>query len=343
MATSQFSVMLKPIQTTFLCFSTASCVCILTPSAGFPGTAKEVLPAQITPAAGQQQSELRTVFFPKDCCIGSLLLEGGGQQKQVAGAIGKVTVRVPKQYFLTFEANRKVVENPKILESVDAPGVDCVKLRITSFDQKEDGRCDEALSHISHFTGMTILDLDHSDASDAGIAHLPPLKHLRNISCRGSMVSSSSFKTLSKFPTIKDIDLAECVIKSADLKYLADLSNLERLNLSQTRMTSDDMKYLSKLSSLKGLVIGRNPGINNDGLKYLAPLTKLGVLVLSYTKVTAEGLTQLRGLPLTSVDITSVNSAQKVSLKKTFPHAFIGGSIPPSVSSQEAAIFAPLK
>jgi hypothetical protein len=331
-------VRLTKIKASILYFLTASFVCILTPTSGWSGTAK-----QIMPAGGAQQDEVRTMIFPKDCCIGSLLLEDSSQRRQVAGAIGNVTIRVPKNSRVTFDANSKIVKDPKILESVTAPGVDCVRLRITSFDEKEDGKCDQAISHIGHFTGTTILDLDRSDASDVGISHLPLFKHLRNISCRSSSVTSGSFKTLLKFPTIKDIDFSECVIKSADLKDLAGLPKLEQLNLSMTRLTSDDMKYLAKISSLKSLMLGNNPGINNEGLKHLAALPNLASLRLVGTKVTPEGLTQLRNLPLGYLELPSASSVQQASLRKLFPHTVIHYSTPPRVNSQDAVIFAPLK
>jgi DNA-3-methyladenine glycosylase len=302
-----------------------------------------------SPARLRNLTNTATVItFPKDKSIGNLSMgrvntDGYLQDtKHVADAIGTVSVVVPQNSWLLFEPNGKVVADPKILESVTAPGVSTVKLSFLSCDDAEDGKCDQAMSHLGRFTGLIRLDLDRSDATDKGLLLLPPLKNLADISCTGTFIKGSSFKTLKRFPGLSKLKLQGCSLNLTDLNDLVWVPQLRVLNLNATHMTSEGLKNVSKLVSLKVLCVRNNRNLDDSGLKYLLPLKHLESIDLSSTKVTSNGIAVLRQLPLKVLVCPDWSAADMNNARKLLPKTVLRVNQSKKVDDGVAEIFAPL-
>jgi hypothetical protein len=85
---------------------------------------------------------------------------------------------VPAGCQVTLVANGRVVSNPKLLEQVDGTGIDCVHLCFLTVDEKDEGKTDQAVSHLTHFPNLIHLNLDRSEATDWALAHNPKMPRI---------------------------------------------------------------------------------------------------------------------------------------------------------------------
>jgi hypothetical protein len=274
----------------------------------------------------------RTISFPKDQVLGAIFLghynhniDERGPLNRVGGAIGTVKVAVPDGYYVMFEANRRVFQNPKVLNEVSPDGIDYLKIGLISMDDSEDQMCNKALSYIGHFASLTTLSVDRSDATDKGLSTIHNLKHLKRMSCFRSEVDGSFFKELADLRQFKELDTSWCMIKPDTLKYLPLIQGLEFLNMGRCGIEISGAHELGKCTGLKGLRVYNNSQFTDDCLKLLCPLKHLEWIDLRDTPVTMKGLRALRGLPLKQLHppktLNTVSDLEE--LKKLFPQAII--------------------
>jgi hypothetical protein len=118
------------------------------------------------------------------------------------------------------------------------------------------------------------LDLSHSDVTDAGLAHLRPLRRLTELNLGGC-------------ERITDLGLA----------HLTALRRLKTLNLSRCpQITDKGMIHLRTLIRLEDLDLSRCSWITDEGIKHLGALPRLTSLDLSGTDITDAGLVHLSHL-----------------------------------------------
>jgi hypothetical protein len=240
--------------------------------------------------------------------------------------MGTVKVSVPDAHWLELDLNRLVLDHPKILESLSINGVDYLKIAGASVIDSDDGRCDRVLGYINHFNGLTALALNGSDLTDAGIANLPKTIKLTQINLAGTTISGTCFKSLSKFPQLKQLDASSNLLKGETLADLAPLAKLESLNLMRTRLTSEELTRLPKFPALKVLTISNNPKVDDTALKYIASsCTNLEFLNLKLTNVTIQGLQQLVSLKKLRVLVLGgpYSKSQTTQIEKLFPRTEI--------------------
>lgn len=121
---------------------------------------------------------------------------------------------------------------------------------------------------------IPLLDLSYSDVTDAGLAHLRPLRRLTGLNLAGC-------------ERITDLGLA----------HLTALRRLKTLNLSRCpQITDKGMLHLRTLIRLNELDLSRCPQITDEGIKHLGALLRLTSLDLSGTGVTDAGLVHLSHL-----------------------------------------------
>jgi hypothetical protein len=293
----------------------------------------------------------RTITFPKDQVLGALFLghynhniDERGTLNRVGAAIGTVKVSVPAGYYLMFEANRRVFQNPKVLNEISPEGIDVLKIGLLSMDDSEDKLCDAALGYIGHFTGLTTLDVERSDATDKGLSVLHNLKHLRRMCCFNSQVDGSFIKELAELPEFKELDTSWCAIKPENFKYLPQLRALEFLCISRSGLEISGVRELAKCISLKSLRVGQNPLFTDECLKLLASLKRLEWLDLRETPVTMKGIRSLRGLSLKKFNPPAAlnTMSDREEMKKLFPEAeimFNSHAVPADINRT----YAPLK
>jgi hypothetical protein len=59
--------------------------------------------------------------------------------------MGTVNLTVPPQCALMLDANRRVVEDPRLLKQVS--GIDAIRLNFISMEDREDDMCDKAIAY----------------------------------------------------------------------------------------------------------------------------------------------------------------------------------------------------
>ncbi len=127
---------------------------------------------------------------------------------------------------------------------------------------------DEGLAHVARLYALETLRPSRS-VSDAGLAHLKDLVHLRELSLDGTRITD------------------------AGLAQLAGLIDLEELDLSDTRVGDSGLAQLRRLTRLRTLRVASTK-VTDAGLVSLEGLKTLSRLDLTFTKVTDAGLERLR-------------------------------------------------
>jgi hypothetical protein len=301
---------------------------------------------------GLGRSEVRKLHFPKQS-IGSLILmetylnpsrwPSNTRGKVLCGACGDITVTVPGDKLLALDAsNRKIYENPHLLEEISPNGIDALRLSFISMDDQEDDMLARALGCVHHLQGLRALYVDRSEATDKGLAKLKNMPHLACINCFLTGVTGACFKDL---PQLSAIDVTCCNIDPKNLVYLAQMPNLRILNVAQTHLDKIGSHYLAKCAGLVELYVGNNAQFDDGCLQDLVPLRKLQSLGLSGTGITLNGLKILRGRNFKELTLPSSMRTNKTQLESMFPGAQVmfGGNGQGKLSKDDATILAPLR
>ena len=291
----------------------------------------------------------RTLHFPKGKSLGMIhvgnitgAFGGWANNVTVAGAVGDVTVSVPRGQRVVFEANHRVFENPACLEQISPAGIDGLKLGLISLADREDDMCDAALAHIGHFQGLTELNVDRSEATDKGVANLSKVPSLVVISCFLSSINGQCFKELSTLPALRVLLSSYCQIKPENLKYLAQFPKLEKLNLDYTHLDAAGVKHLGNCKFLKNLSVRGNVRINDSCMVYLQSIKSLQALDLRGTSVSIAGLRLLKGMNIKFLCLPSSMKENLGEIKRTFPKIIIALDTDGQVDSHNKMLYAPL-
>jgi hypothetical protein len=297
-----------------------------------------------------QNLTTRSLQFPPGNSLGRILV--GNERavfgnysafQQVAGACGVVKVQVPAGQRVLFEANRRVFEDPACLNTVSPVGIDAIKLNLISLDDREDDMCDRALSYVRHFTNLTEVSVDRSDATDAGVAKLKEVPSLIGISCFLSAINGACFKDLAALPALKALWLPECNIRQENMHYLAQFPRLQELDLYRTHLDENGCKGLAGCKLLQQLSVRGNPRFNDQCLKQLAALPKLAFLDTRATPVTIEGFKNLQRSQLLYLVVPETMQKDIRQLKKMFPKAdVIVAGASGRVDKENSMLYAPL-
>jgi hypothetical protein len=258
--------------------------------------------------------------------------------------VGTVNITVPPQCAVMLEANRRVAEDPSLLKQVS--GIDALKLRFNSLEDREDDMCDNALAYAKSIEGLRIILINGSEATDNGLSQLTDMPKLESINAGGSLVQGASFKVLPNLPSLRDLSFSMCPIDQANLVYLGRCPKLEILHLERTKLRLPGAKFLSKCTGLTVLSLSGNPKFDDSCLICLAPLRKLQALNIGDTAVTIKGLTALRGLKMRRLDLPREEFERHSSeIKSMFPNASIGysGGSVRKMNHEDKIIFAPLR
>jgi hypothetical protein len=101
------------------------------------------------------------------------------------------------------------------------------------------GLDDAALAQITKLRALHILNLPHSDFTDAALTNLKDLPHLEQLRFGTPNVTDAGMKTIATFPALKRLHLINVPITDAGLSDLANIQQLESLyidggNISDT-------------------------------------------------------------------------------------------------------------
>jgi hypothetical protein len=281
-------------------------------------------------AMAKLRGEQRTLNFPGNGSFGAVILVpseiGAGQlatEKSTFGtsAKGSVCLTVPPGWSVMLVVNRRVFENPQLLDEIPPQGIDALKVGLMSMSEQEDGWCDRALKHITHFPDLKFLDVEQSDTSDEALSGVRSLKKLKVISMNQSRIDGACFRYFSSLSELTKLNAERCgLLKPDNLAYLAAVPNLRTLALRWSRISDIGLRQVGRCEKLEFLDLSKNPAITGEGLKYLTHLDNLSWLRLDETGITDQGLKYL--IPLKKLQSISLQNTKLTdtginSLKET--------------------------
>ncbi len=93
-------------------------------------------------------------------------------------------------------------------------------------------RVTRALDPLTKLRNLEILELDHTDLVDVGVAHLIGLPNLRELRLDETLVTDGAISALARLPALTRINLAETVVSSEAAAKLWALPELRTLTLT---------------------------------------------------------------------------------------------------------------
>jgi hypothetical protein len=268
----------------------------------------------------------RILNFPA-YTVGQIIIKsndnlGASHEKVKLQGAARGKIIVPAGEIVTLVASQRLFQEPQIINTLPADGIDCLRFSVTSLADSEDELCDRALAFIGHLKGLSELNLDRSDATDVGVAHVAELPNLQSLSIFSANCNGRAIKHISKAKKLRIFRLSYNSIKDEDLQTLGDLTQLQYLSLSRTGLSDAGMKYIAKCTNIEVLDVSKNPKIGDEGLKDLMTLKKLQTLNIAGTSISLASLLKTKKGPALEV-LYLPNGAysddQIAALSKTFP------------------------
>ena len=280
----------------------------------------------VSPAVAAEQGSKRTIDFHSATSLGALYgikVTHGVEyatwkdRKMLGAAVGKVTVVLPPDNLLCLEPNRRLLDEPELLNQLNPDCLDILFVNASSLADAENQRCNHALAYASHFRTLKEICVDRSDVSDTGLSQLTNLPVLEAISTMLCDIDGSCLPALAKLPKLHALNFWGTHILEANFKYFPLIKNLDYLNLNQTKLTLSAIKEIGKCRSLKALNLAYNVTVDNAMIPYLLPLTRLERLDLRQNSIDDKclpALAKMKSLKVLDLRRTAVTPAGLLAL-----------------------------
>ncbi|MGD2095345.1 MAG: hypothetical protein PVH77_10095 [Phycisphaerales bacterium] len=202
-------------------------------------------------------------------------------------------------------------------------------LHVTLKDRKQNYYGPTGLSYLSGLSSLEELGISSGDTlSDADVASLEPLSHLRDVLIMYAGVSDRGLASIGKLKQLERLQLLLCTVTRSGLNQLNGLSNLQILsvstlgnsagtihsdelmldlsglrkmkdmNLSGLSLQDGDLAFLEHMPLLENLMIQPDSPLTGAFLRHLRKLPELNHLYVSnLSDCTGEDLAYLNGLP----------------------------------------------
>jgi Leucine-rich repeat (LRR) protein len=103
------------------------------------------------------------------------------------------------------------------------------------------------------FGSVTIVVLDGTQVTDAGLEHLKGLGQLRQLEFRSTQVTDAGLEHLQGLKQLQWLALDETKVTDAGLEHLQGLGQLRELQLNGTQVTDAGLEHLKGLGQLQTL------------------------------------------------------------------------------------------
>jgi hypothetical protein len=165
---------------------------------------------------------------------------------------------------------------------------------------------DEWLEHVGKLPGLESLKLESAPVTDAGVAKLEGLTHLRYLILECPRVTDAGLAHVGNLSGLEVLDLYGTQVTGTGLARLEGLMRLRDLFLNCTCVTDAGLAHIEGLSSLEVLDL-HGTGVTDTGLDHLRRLSRLRRLDLHGTHVTPGGVAKLqRALPKCEISYASL-------------------------------------
>ncbi|HEY9681381.1 MAG TPA: hypothetical protein V6C86_07365 [Oculatellaceae cyanobacterium] len=308
-----------------------------------------------SPLKPAETSTVRKLEFPPDHAIGGLLLvpavnaagkNAWSNAKEIAIAQGSVSVPVPKDKALMLELNLYAWQHPECLRQVSPSGIDSLKASFRMMDDDNKLNCDKVLEFIPYLKGIAFLDLESSDATDAGLANVKSMKNLKVIYLTGCPVHGNCLKEFCSLPELMRLIFVANPLEMTSLKYLGRMQKLTELKLDNVKLNEDGVKSIAECHTLQKLWVPHNTAVSDKCVPYLRSLKNLRTLDLRRTSISVRGVKSLASLEIRDLWLprSEYSSDDMASLNRAFPntHLYTDKGHPNNVDDSTKALLAPL-
>ena len=159
---------------------------------------------------------------------------------------------------------------------------------------------DASIMYLTKLNSLKMLDINHSQITDEGLARLVQIKSLENLTLPDIGVTDAGIEHIAKLHNLKYLwagSRSSSPLTDKSLSYISTLGNLEELYIGGTGFSDEGMKHIAKLTKLKRLSIFMANHLTNKGLAEVAGLKFLTNFSLGRkTRISVSGLKSLNNL-----------------------------------------------
>jgi internalin A len=165
------------------------------------------------------------------------------------------------------------------------------------------------------FDDRGMYDAGQPRITNAGLASLARLPHLRSLSLPRSLIDDEGARQLARFPNLESLALSHTAVGDAGVEELAAITGLVYLDLGGTNITDAGVAQLPRLDRLVELNLAETR-VTDAGVSCLARCPSLRHLNLAGTHITDAALESLRPLDhLESLSLRETAVADLTALK----------------------------
>ncbi len=300
--------------------------------------------------ADTASTDKRTFQFPEDVSIGAVYLiplNDRDAKLQATSAKGQVTLVVPPRHWLAFVGGPILCRKPNLLEGRNFKGIDYLKLNYHSFEDDGKSLTDPVLRHLKSFEDIQVLNVRHSDATDAGLSNVKGLSKLTQIDAFQCALRGQCLAAFESVP-LENLDISSNIVSAQELKGLSKLKKLKYLNIAAMNPSIDaqGLQEIAKCQHLIYLYLTGDKRVDDASVGCLSCLSQLKRLGLTDTSVTVSGFRKLKGLKLEHLGINSSiknDQGELATLKTLFPKCRFLSSSAPTISTDDRHLFAPMQ
>jgi hypothetical protein len=118
------------------------------------------------------------------------------------------------------------------------------------------------------FDRVVYVNFEGVAVTDADVAHLSNLSHIKYLFLNGESVTDASLVHLKRLTKLTELHLVDTAVTDAGMIRLSEFTELRNLSLQGTKVTDAGMLYVRNLPNLEVLHIERT-AVTNEGVRFV--------------------------------------------------------------------------